>query len=238
MATLPPPSSADDSHNKQQLTERSEESEYETISQDESLGSPTVAPYNVDDDFSFSSPRPVKRTRSHHQMPATIRDAQQPESTSSSAPSSKEHSQEQVAHKDDTSHRSGEAAAGPSNESTDTFPSTPPTQPKDGNHQDNQQGCSTSPKSSSLSQPSTLPDNQQAAMSPHTRANLSQQTHFREESASDQQQQQQQQPVSSLTSDNVNPQQQQQRQEQHPEEGGHHHHVHIRVFFLQRRPPE
>ncbi|GAN08857.1 hypothetical protein MAM1_0227d08374 [Mucor ambiguus] len=212
--------SADDSHNKDQLAERSEESEYETISQDEGLGSPTVTPYTIDNDFSLSSHRPSKRTRSHKE-PMSSRTIEQPESTIS-MPGFKNRSQEKVTDERYASHHSAKVAAGPSNTAKSTFSSIPSNHPEGANRQD---GQGSSPKFSSLSQntQASLPNNQQATMSPHARANLSQQMHFPE--ASDQQQ-----PISSA-SDSVSQQQQQQQ------EGGHHHHVHIKVFVLQRRAP-
>ncbi|KAK4510976.1 serine/threonine protein phosphatase Pzh1 [Mucor velutinosus] len=222
MSTVALPSSADDSH-KQQLAERSEESEYETISQDEDLGSPTVTPYTIDDDFSFSSPHPLKRTTRSHEEPTTSSTVEQPKSTierpksTISTPSFKEHSQEQVAHEGGASHHQAEASAKPSAAAKSTFLSTPSVQPAASHREgaNRQDGQGFTPKFSNLSQNTqeSLPNNQQATMSPNTRANLSQEASG-------------QRPIASPR-DSVN--QQQQR------EGGHHHHVHIRIFILQRR---
>lgn len=211
--------SADESH-KQQLAERSEESEYETISQDEGLVSPTITPYTIDDDFPLSSPRPLKRTRSHKE-PTIGRPTEQPKAAAS-ASNSGEHSQEQVAHTEGSSHHQSEVATGPSSATPagSTLSSTPSTHRDGGNRQENKD---STPKRSSVSQNThdSLPNNQQAAMSPHARANLSQEMNFPAASG--------QQPMS-YSRGSVNDQQQQQ-------EGNHQHHMYIRIFIVQRRAP-
>lgn len=194
------------------MTEHSEESEYETISQDEGLASPlvVVAPYTIDDDFSLSSTRPLKRTRVH-QEPTVC------------APSPQEHSQEQ---EEDSSNRQPKATAGPSsdaatNTSSSTTSSTPSIRQQSANQQD---GQDSTPKFASLSQAS-LPNNQQANMSSHARANSSQQAEATDQS-------QQQQPIASPRDNRAN------QQQQRLQEACHRHQVNIRVFILRRRAPK
>lgn len=218
--------SADESH-KQQLAERSEESEYETISQDEGLVSPTITPYAIDDDVSsFTSSRPLKRTRSRKEEPTTGRPIEQPKGATS-APNIREHSQEQVSHGEGSSQHPSKEAAGPSDATTatgSTSSSAPSTPQEDGNRKDGKDSAPKKRSSPTQNTQESLPNNQQATMSPRARANLSQEMNYT--AASDQQ------PMASSTG-SVNEQQQQQQ----PEEGSHQHHMHIRIFILQRRAP-
>ncbi|KAG1087049.1 hypothetical protein G6F42_020755 [Rhizopus arrhizus] len=161
MSAAAPPTSK-----KEQLIEQSEESEYETISQDEGFGSPTVTPYTIDDDFSLSSHHPTKRARPDEKH-TDIRSFQQSTSTSS-APLFRETPQENVIKEKGPEKNQAGASASPSSAAIGSgFPSAPSAQSTTQKGENRQDDQGSFPKFIDLSQNINgfFPNNQQAAMS-------------------------------------------------------------------------
>ncbi|KAL7321323.1 hypothetical protein PS15m_001107 [Mucor circinelloides] len=223
MSAAAPPTSADDSK-KEQLIEHSEESEYETISQDEGFGSPTVTPYTIDDDFSLSSHHPTKRARPDEKHTDT-RSFQQSTSTGS-APLFREPPQEKVAKEKGPEKNQVVASSSPSAAAAaigSGFPSTPSVQSTTQKGENRQDDQGSFPKSINFSQNTngSFPNSQQAAMSTQERANLSREANAPETSG---------QPMSYQGN-----QPRQQRQGSHQ---GRCHHMRIKILILQRPPPK